>query len=76
MTQRSPITVSRVDVQCTTVPSCIDVWLPTMTAPWSPRSTAVGHMLDSGPIRTSPMMTASGWTNAVGSMTGLRSPIA
>ena len=33
ITQRSPITVSCADVQCTMVPSCTDVWLPTITAP-------------------------------------------
>jgi hypothetical protein len=42
----------------------------------SPRSTAPGQTLDSGPIVTSPMMTASGWMKALGAMLGERSPIA
>ena len=71
---RSPITVGRSAVQCTTVPSWIEVRAPTLIVPWSPRSTAVGQTVDSGPMRTSPMTTASGCTKAVGSIVGTRSP--
>ena len=73
-THRSPIMVGAACVQCTTVPSCTDVRAPTVMVPWSPRSTAVGQTVDSGPMRTSPITTASGWTNAVGSIRGTRSP--
>ena len=59
-----------------TVPSWIDVRAPTMIGAPSPRSTAPGHTVDSGPIRTSPISTASGWTKAVGSIWGSRSPSA
>jgi hypothetical protein len=43
---------------------------PMRISPSSPRSTAPGHTELSGPIVTEPMITASGWTYAVGSMTG------
>ena len=68
--------VSNVSVQCRTLPSWTDVWAPTTTRPVSPRSTAVGQIEASAPTITSPMMTASGWTNAVGWIVGVRSPMA
>ena len=45
-----------------TVPSWIDVRAPMTIPPGSPRSTALGQTDDSGPIVTSPITTASGWT--------------
>ena len=38
-------------VQWTTVPSWTEVRAPTRCVPWSPRSTAVGQTVDSGPMR-------------------------
>ena len=73
-TQSSPMIVGCSAVQCTIVPSWIDVRAPIRMLPWSPRSTAVGQTVDSGPISTSPITTASGWTKAVGSILGARSP--
>ena len=61
-------------VQWITVPSWIEVRAPISIQPWSPRSTAHGHTDASGPMRTRPMTTASGWTKAASSMSGSASP--
>jgi hypothetical protein len=76
MTQSSPTVVEWNGVQWMTVPSWIDVRAPTVIGAPSPRSTAPGHTDASGPMRTSPISTASGWTYAVGSTCGWRSPSA
>ena len=76
MTQSSPTMVGMTGVVCSTLPSCTLVRAPMTTWPSSPRSTALGHTDDSGPMRTSPMTTASGCTYAEGSMVGSRSPSA
>ena len=75
-TQPDPMSVGRVAVQCTTVPSWIEVRSPTRISPWSPRRTAVGHTVDPAPSVTRPITTASGCTQASGWMSGTRSPSA
>ena len=61
-TQSSPTIVGYTSTQCRTEPSWIEVRSPMRMPPLSPRSTAQGQMLDSAPISTSPITTASGWT--------------
>ena len=73
---RSPTTVWWSSVVWTTQPSWIEVRAPMVMLPLSPRSTADGQTDDSGPITTEPITTASGWTNAVGSISGTWSPSA
>ncbi len=61
MTHSSPTTVGSHGVQCRTQPSWMDVRAPMRMSPSSPRNTALGHTDDCAPMRTDPMMTASGW---------------
>ncbi len=62
ITQSSPTTVGCIGVVCSTLPSCTLDPAPMWISPSSPRSTALGHTDDLGPIVTEPMITASGWT--------------
>ena len=61
-TQSAPMVVGSSSVQCTTVPSWIEVRAPTVMGAPSPRSTAVGQTDASAPMVTAPITTASGWT--------------
>ena len=61
MTQSSPIRVCFTRWVWMTAPSCTDVRAPTMIGPLSARITAPGQTLEPGPMRTSPISTASGW---------------
>lgn len=70
----SPIIVGSSAVQCMTQPSWIEVRAPISIRLESPRKTAHGPMKDSSPTDTSPIMTASGCTNALGWMFGTLSP--
>ena len=72
--QSSPTVVSSSRVQCRTAPSWTDVRAPITMRLWSPRSTACGQIVDPAPTTTLPMIVASGWTNASGSMSGSMSP--
>ncbi len=75
-THSAPMIVGQSWVQCTTVPSWIEVRAPISIVPWSPRSTAHGQTDASAATRTFPMITASGWTKAAGSISGSMSPSA
>ena len=75
-THSVPMTVGQSCVVWTTVPSWIEVRAPTSMLPWSPRSTAHGQTDASAPRRTFPMITASGWTKAAGSISGSTFPSA
>ncbi len=70
-TQFAPTVVRTGGMQCTTVPSWIEVRAPIVIPPLSPRSTAHGQIDASAPISTSPITTASGCTNASGWTSGL-----
>ena len=61
ITHSSPTTVGASGVVWSTVPSWMLVRAPIRIEPSSPRSTAPGHTELSGPMRTEPMTTASGW---------------
>ena len=77
ITQSSPTTVGCSGVVCRTEPSWIEVCAPiSMRPPPSPRSTALGQIELSAPMRTAPMTTASGWTKASGWISGVSSPSA
>ena len=58
----SPMIVGRAAVVWMIEPSWMLVRAPTSIRPSSPRSTAVGQTVDSAPIVTLPITTASGWT--------------
>ena len=73
MTQSSPTVVPISAVVCTTQPSCTEVRSPIEIVIPSPRSTAHGHTELCAPMVTLPIMTASGWMNAVASMVGSNS---
>ena len=45
-----------------TVPSWTEERAPMVMVPKSPRRTVHAHTVDSGPMVTSPITTASGWT--------------
>ena len=62
ITHSSPTTVGSSAVVCSTVQSWMLVRAPMRISPSSPRRTALGHTELSGPMRTDPMTTASGWT--------------
>ncbi len=71
---RAPMrTVEKPPVAWAMVPSCRFVSSPTTMAPWSPRRTTVGHTLTFLPSVMSPIRTAEGWIQAVGSMLTVRS---
>ena len=76
ITHSSPTTVGCSGVQWSTLQSCTLEREPMRISPSSPRSTALGHTELCGPMRTQPMMTASGWTYAVESISGTCSPSA
>ena len=60
---RSPTVVNdRPSVQWITELSWIELRAPIRIGPSSPRRVTLGHTLDSGPITTSPISTAEGWT--------------
>ena len=60
---RSPTRVhEKPSVAWMTVLSWIEVCDPITIGPSSPRRVTCGQTLDSGPITTSPMRTAVGWT--------------
>ena len=73
-THSSPTVVGDSSIVWMTAPSWIDVDDPIEMWPSSPRSTAHGQIDDLAPMRTSPMITDSGWTKAVPSIVGSRSP--
>ena len=62
ITHSSPTTVGASIVVCSTVQSWMLVRAPMRISPSSARSTAFGQTVLSGPMRTAPMTTASGWT--------------
>src|SRR6516165_4184060 len=64
ITHPSPMTVGNPGPAWITVPSWMDEPAPIVMVPKSPRKTACGHTLDSAPMVTSPMTTASGWMKA------------
>ena len=62
ITHSSPTTVGCSTVVCSTLQSWMLVRAPMRISPSSARSTAFGQTELSGPMRTEPMTTASGWT--------------
>ncbi len=62
ITHSAPTVVGWNGVTWSTDPSWIDVRAPMVIGAPSPRRTAPGQIDDSGPRRTSPITTASGWT--------------
>src|SRR5690606_18521971 len=62
--------------QCTTQPSCRFEPSSISIRPMSPRNEANGPTKQPGPITTSPIRHASGWTKASGLTTGTTPPSA